>query len=202
MNTLTLPKSLTFSNYFELNAEPEEILATFGYSFQRQMHHWPTPQTELDDLITLKHTLERRLPFVSLTSETARREILIAPILLTLVDHTQAQLRIEYPLTVSDQLKGTLDYYLHTETNLIILEAKKADLARGFTQLAVELLGLDQFLAPDTKMLWGAVSTGDIWQFGSLDRKTKTITQDLNLFRVPADLEPLFAVLLSILQAT
>lgn len=66
--------------------------------------------------------------------------MLITPIVLTLIDYTQTQLRIEYTLNVSEQLKGNLDYYLHTDHTLLVIEAKHADLARGFTQLAVELL--------------------------------------------------------------
>ncbi|MEO1686201.1 MAG: hypothetical protein AAFS06_23465, partial [Cyanobacteria bacterium J06631_12] len=48
---------------------------------------------------SLEEDIQRRLPFVSLTSETARREILIAPIMLAPIDNTQAQLRIDSGLT-------------------------------------------------------------------------------------------------------
>ncbi|MEB3175028.1 MAG: hypothetical protein VKN60_07580 [Cyanobacteriota bacterium] len=199
-NRLDLNQSYTFSSYFDLNIEPEEILAEFNYSFARKMLDLPNSNQDFSSLSTLKDSLQRRLPFISLTSEIARREVLIAPILLTLIDYTQAQLRIEYSLTVSDQLKGSLDYYLHTQKNLLVIEAKKADLTKGFTQLAVELIALDQWLKEDENPLYGAVSTGDIWQFGRLDRRCKHIEQDLSLFRVPADLEDLFSCLVAILS--
>lgn len=48
---------------------------------------------------------------------------------------------------------------------------------------------------------WRAVSTGVIWQFGNLQRQTKQITQDLNLYRVPADLEELLRILVAILSS-
>ncbi|MBC6475220.1 MAG: hypothetical protein GDA48_22385 [Hormoscilla sp. GM102CHS1] len=57
--------------------------------------------------------------------------------------YTQAQLRIEYPLKVNDRLKGDLDYYLYTRSIILVVEAKNADLSRGFTQLAMELIALD-----------------------------------------------------------
>ena len=41
------------------------------------------------------------------------------------------------------QLKGSLDYYLYSVGKLLVIEAKNADLAKGFTQLAVELIALD-----------------------------------------------------------
>jgi hypothetical protein len=37
---------------------------------------------------------------------------------------------------VSDRLKGTLDYLLQSRHDLLVIEAKKDDLTKGFTQLA------------------------------------------------------------------
>jgi hypothetical protein len=193
-------KSYTFRNYFEMTYEPDDILAEFGFSLQRSSLDLPKSDKNLDQLTELKDSIQRRLPYVSLTSEAARREILIAPIVLALIDYTQAQLRIEYSINVSEQLKGSLDYYLHTQNNLLIIEAKNADLARGFTQLAVELIALDQWTTSDEPLLYGAVSTGDVWQFGVLNREEKQVQQDLNLYRVPADLNHLFRSLIAILS--
>jgi hypothetical protein len=50
--------------------------------------------------------------------------------------------------------------------------------------------------------LFGAVSVGNIWQFGILHRQTKQVLQDINLFRVPADLEDLLRVLVAILEGS
>lgn len=97
-------------------------------------------------------------------------------------------------------MQGSLDYYLHTQKSLIVIEAKKADLSRGFTQLAIELIALDRWLDDGKNPLYGAVSTGDVWQFGRLDRRQKAIEQDLNLFRVPADLIELFSYLVGMLS--
>jgi hypothetical protein len=44
--------------------------------------------------------------------------------------------------------------------------------------------------------LFGAVTTGSIWQFCSLDRANKQITQILNLYRVPEDIEELLRILI------
>ncbi len=193
-------KSYTFRNYFEMTYEPDDILAELGFSLQRSNLDLPKSNTNLDQLTELKNSIQRRLPYVSLTSEAARREILIAPIVLSLIDYTQAQLRIEYSINVSEQLKGSLDYYLHTQHNLLVIEAKNADIARGFTQLAVELIALDQWTTSNEPLLYGAVSTGDVWQFGVLNREQKQVQQDLNLYRVPADLNDLFSSLVAILN--
>ncbi len=192
-------KSYTFRHYFEMTYEPDDILAEFDYSLKRSSLTLPTSDAPFEHLADLKTNLQRRLPYVSLTSEAARREVLIAPIVLALIDATQAQLRIEYSINVSNQLKGALDYYLYTQRHLLVIEAKNADLARGFTQLAVELIALNQWTNSADPLLYGAVSTGDIWQFGVLHRELKQIEQDLNLYRVPADLDPLFRSLVAIL---
>lgn len=147
----------------------------------------------------LRQRLTESLPFVSLTTEAARREFLIAPILMDLARYVQVRVRIEYPLKVSEQLQGTLDYYLSAQQQLLVIEAKNADLERGFTQLATELVALDQWTDSPTPTLYGAVSIGNVWQFGILMRQQKHIIQDLNLYRVPADLEELLRILIAVL---
>lgn len=48
-------------------------------------------------------------------------------------------------MVVNEQLKSTLDYYLQSQDQeLLVIEAKNADMQRGFTQLAVELIAVDQ----------------------------------------------------------
>lgn len=136
---------------------------------------------------------------MTLTTEAARREFLIAPIVRDLARFAQVKVRIEYPLQVSDQLQGTLDYYLHAQQQLLVIEAKNADLERGFTQLATEMIALDQWSDSTSATLCGAVLIGNVWQFGLLHRATKHITQDLNLYRVPADLDDLLRILIAVL---
>lgn len=193
-------QSYTFRQYFEMAYEPEDILAEFGYTLRRSTLSLPQSNARLGRLDDLKTRIQESLPYISLTSEAARRELLIAPLLLDVVHYTRAQLRIEYPLTVTEQLKGSLDYYLYSVGKLLVVEAKNADLAKGFTQLAVELIALDQWTDSPQPVLQGAVSTGDIWQFGVLHRQQKQIQQGLTLYRVPDDLEALMRILIKILE--
>lgn len=134
-----------------------------------------------------------------MNSEAARRETLIAPILLEACDYTDTLLNIEYPIAVNNYLRDTVNYFIAAQQNLLVIEAKQADLSRGFTQLSAELLALDQWTVSNASVLYGAVTTGDIWKFGSLHRSEKRIVQDLNLYRVPADLEELLRILIGIL---
>lgn len=194
-------ETYTFSKYFELTFDPEDILAELGCTLKRLQLNLTEYSGELNYL-NLKHRIEQNLTYVDLTSETARREVIVAPVLLEVCNYTHSKLKIEYPIVVSDQLKGTLDYYIQSKQGFLVVEAKNADLSRGFTQLAVELIALDQWTtseASKTPIIYGAVTTGDIWKFGQFYRIEKQIVQDINLYRVPADLETLLRILVHLL---
>lgn len=193
-------QSYTFADYFKLNYEPDEIIEYFGYSFQSQSLTLPTTQQNLERLTDLKNRIEESLPYISLTSETARREFLIAPVIMELIHYTHAKVRVEYGLNINHQLKGVVDYYIKADNQLLVIEAKNADLERGIVQLAVELIAFDNWSIIDHPILYGAVSIGNIWQFVILHRESKQITQDLNLYRVPNDLETLMKILVALMK--
>lgn len=191
-------QSYSFRSYFELPYEADEILAEFGYSLEKTVLSLPKTSEKLDFLEQLKQRIRNILPLISLSNETARRETLVSPILLDIVTFCQCQLRIEYTLMVSNWLKGNLDYLLRAKNSLLVIEAKNDDLTKGFTQLAVELIALSQ--SEEQNVLYGAVTMGNIWQFGKLDRTQQKIVQDLSLFRIPDDLEDLASILVGILK--
>ena len=193
-------QSYTFRSYFELPYEPDEILAEFSYSLNRARLILPKTSRQLERLPELQQRIERIMPLVSLTSETARRETLVAPVLTEVAAYCNCQLKIEYPLTVNNWLKGNLDYLLRSTHSLLVVEAKNDDMTRGFTQLAVELIALSK--VEEQSVWYGAVTTGDVWQFGSLDINEQRITQDITLYRVPDDLEELMTILVGVAQRT
>lgn len=112
-------------------------------------------------------------------------------------------LDIEYPVYVNEQLKGSIDYLLRSTQELIVIEAKNADLEKGFTQLAVEMIALAQYLETHQQTtLYGAVTVGNIWQFGTLERESKHISKDIDTFRVPLDVDDLFNTLIGIMSSS
>jgi hypothetical protein len=193
-------QSYTFRQYFELPFEPDDILAELGFTLDRAELDLVRYLGELDRLEESQRRIRENLQYASLTSEQARRELLVAPIITDLCHYTRSQLRIEYPLVVNDWLKGNLDYFVRANNTLLVVEAKNDDLVRGFTQLGAELVALDQWSNSEQPILHGAVTTGDIWKFGQLHRSEKRIVQDINLYRVPADFEELMRILVAILQ--
>jgi hypothetical protein len=191
-------RSYTFRSYFELPYEADDILAEFDYTLIKSHLSLPQTPNPLNKLPELKQRIEDILPFISLSNETARRETLVSPILLEVIRYCHCQMRIEYPLNINNRLKGNLDYLLILKNNFLVIEAKNDDLTRGFTQLAVELIALSQI--QEKSILYGAVTIGNIWQFGKLDSSEKQINQDINLFKIPGDLDSLFAVIMGILE--
>ena len=187
--------SYTFRSYYEMPYEVEDILAEFGYRLARSQVALDQFEGEVPGCDRLAQQLRQRLNYVSLSSEAARRETFIAPIVMDAAEIALAQVRIEYPLTVTNWLKGTLDYYLYHGQQLLVIEAKQADLAKGFKQLAVELVALDQAEKTDQPVLLGAVTTGEVWMFGQLYRQDQLITQNTKLYLVPDELEVLMRIL-------
>ena len=193
-------QSYTFRQYFELPFEPDDILAELDYTLDRTELNLARYSGELDRLEESQRRIRENLQYASLTSEQARRELLVAPIITDLCHYTRSQLRIEYPLVVNDWLKGNLDYFVRANNTFLVVEAKNDDLARGFTQLAVQLIALNQWSNSEQSILYGAVTAGDIWKFGQLHRSEKRIVQDINLYRVPADFEDLMRILVAIFE--
>lgn len=195
-------KAYTFSDYFNLNHPTKEIIAEFDYLYSFAALELPKSSKLLNSLDRLRDTYIKKLPFISLTSEAAKREFYIAPLLLEILDYIQIDINVEYPLEAGENLNGTLDYLLKNINSFVIIEAKKGDLEKGFNQLAIELIALDKTLEIPQQHLYGVVTLGDIWRFGVLERNEKKLQKDMNVYRLPADLEELFLVLLGILEKT
>ena len=219
---IALPDTCNFSDDFKLNFYAEDILHHFGYQYRANDLEPPAANVALPNLQPLRDRLRRHIPRITLDNEISRREFLIAPVLTELLDLTAAKIKTAYPIDVAPQLRGSLDYFIEADDRLLVIEAKDENLERGFKQLAVELIAVErQQYAPEMDLesdaetdsesdgemaardrwLWGAVSIGKIWQFARLDRREQAIVQDLNLYRVPADLEPLLQLLVGILNA-
>ncbi|WP_375505317.1 hypothetical protein [uncultured Nostoc sp.] len=194
-------QSYTFSQYFLLPNPTIDIVAEFEYSYARTELQLPRYFADISYLEFLQNYLQRNIKLFNPTAEISIREFMIAPILAEICDQTKAQLYNEYPINVDEKLKGTLNYYLHKSNSLLVIEAKQSDIRRGFTQLAVELIALGQSLDEQSSILFGAVTNGDDWKFGTLNRQQKLITEDIKLYRVSEGLEDLVRVLVGILSS-
>jgi hypothetical protein len=118
------------------------------------------------------------------------------------LDYLNAEINVEYPLDAGENLIGTVDYFIKYSSNIVIIEAKKGDLEKGFNQLAIELIATDKCEENSSKTIYGAVTLGDIWRFGTLQREEKLLKKDMNAYIIPSDLEKLLSILLGMLEET
>jgi len=193
-------KKYTFSDYFDMNYPTKEIVGEFGYSFAFEVIELPQyPDYDKHFVKTLQDTFYTVFPKITLNSEMAKREFLVAPLLLEMARTTNTSINVEYSLDVDDKLSGFLNYFLIANQDLIIIEAKKKDIDNGFNQLAVELIALDKYEDnEEIEILYGAVTLGDLWKFGILDRKNKHIVKNIHSHTIPENTGEVFSILMGI----
>ncbi|BAU15011.1 hypothetical protein LEP3755_55670 [Leptolyngbya sp. NIES-3755] len=198
-------QTYTFSNFFELRLDAIDLANYFGYQFRRAPLSLPQYSGTLDRLPQLEEDLFDIIPRLVRMNEQSKREALIFPVIKTAARYANALIRIEQPLKITHQLQGSLDYLLSTDNlhQLVVIEAKQGDIDYGFTQLLSELIALDQWERSPTQeqqpQLIGAVTIGELWRFGILDRMKKQIIEDVIGYRVPSDLEMLLRLLIQAL---
>lgn len=197
--TIAPEQSLTFSDYFHLRLSSEDVLAYFGYDKQNVLLDPPKSIDEPANFEVLQAQINDHLIHISLENEITRREFLIAPVMSQVRRATESKLRSEYWFEYNHQLKGSFDYYLRRENDLIIVEAKNADLERAFTQLAVQMIALDKAEETVNETIYGAVSTGQEWQFVKLERSDKRFFRDITLYVLPVHLKDILRILIGIL---
>ncbi len=130
-------------------------------------------------------------------SEKARSELIIAPILVDLRRQLKEQINLfsGVDFTVDDTrgLNGICDFIITkspeilivTAPVIIVVEAKKENINAGLGQCAAEMVAAQIFnartelnseeLANDINTIYGAVTTGSIWQFLKLQGQTLSI---------------------------
>lgn len=191
--------SYTFRSYFEMAYDTDEILAEFGYSYTQARLTLPKTQKTLTGISALKQQIEETLPYVQLTSESAKREVLVAPVLTRVATICHQILRFEYPLKINNWLQINLDYLIRAQHQVVVIEAKRDNLTRGFTQLAVEMIALAAVEGAPNE-IYGAVTMGSLWVFGKLDNNQKRITQDISSYKVPDEIEQIMSILVGLLE--
>jgi hypothetical protein len=113
-------KKYTFSDYFDLINPTEEIAQIFGYQFTTKILELPLAnQPDLTEIRQLQAHFYEVLPKISLNSEMAKRDFMIAPILWAVIRHVNAKINVEYALDIDEKLSGSLDYFLFSQQDLM-----------------------------------------------------------------------------------
>lgn len=136
----------------------------------------------------LKKALEIGTNLVSsASSEKARSEFIVAPILVELRERNNNQFSIysgeRLDIDENKGLVGECDFILtkgeikHSiqEPIFLLVEAKKHDLGAGLGQCVAQMLGAQLFNQGQINVIHGCVTTGEIWQFLKLEQNIVTI---------------------------
>ena len=158
--------------------EVVDIVSCHGYQLVRQKlvfseHGDAVPQGLWQDLKILRHKTTERLKKVYFSDDIAQREIYVAPLLFVLSDWLDFTVRIEHYINV--------------------LQKGLAQLATGAMAVAI-----DNY---HERPIFGAVTTGNLWQFAIIDPQTKTVTEDIQLYSYPMQIKRIAAILALILTA-
>ena len=192
--------SFSFSDYFKLNIDIDELVEEFGYRYEKKDILQKNIETTQSSQ-TLKNQLNLVLSSISLNSEIAIREFLIAPILLELLAKFNFKLKSEKSIYFDEKLRGVLDYYIDNNRNsLVIIEAKNMDLISGIRQLAMELIALDKLIDDKEKNIYGVVTIGTNWVFVLLDRDNKIVYEHPIIYNIPNDLDKILSIFSDILK--
>ena len=147
------------------------------------------PELAASHLLT--ETLNYNLPIaLGSNSEKARSELIIAPILVDLRRQLQERISlfsgVDFTVDDTKGLNGICDFIITkspeilivTAPLIIVVEAKKENINAGLGQCAAEMVGAQIFneqAATEIKIIYGAVTTGSIWQFLKLEREILSI---------------------------
>ncbi len=103
---LSAEKNYTFSDFFEMAYPVEDIVNEFGYDFSFELLELPLEPLETGVLEEFQKEVISNLPKVSLHSERARREFLIAPVLLQLLKFIDIHINAEYHFGSEEKSAG------------------------------------------------------------------------------------------------
>jgi hypothetical protein len=167
---------------FDLRTAVQKFELTKNESVDLFAHLEPLPPSDV-----LNQWLADFAPVaLGITTEQARRELIIAPILAEA--KRRSRLAINFfpgvPLSVDEArgLTGVCDYLIARSAEiyyveapiLAVVEAKREDLSAGLGQCAAEMVGIQLFNEREgTPMAaaYGCVTSGNLWRFLKLEGK-------------------------------
>jgi hypothetical protein len=140
---------------------------------------------------TLVDFLSETLPLaVALSSEKAKSELVISPILVEVRKYLSRQISLfsgqDFSVAPALGLSGVCDFLISRSPEqleieapvVVIVEAKKADISSGMGQCMAEMIAAQQFnqaSGQQISTIFGCVSTGLLWRFLKLEQKQITV---------------------------
>jgi hypothetical protein len=168
----------------------ERVVKTFNLTLSEQVNLFvDIPEVECSSF--LLQTLEYNVPLaLAITTEKARSELIIAPILLELRRQLQDQISLfsgtEFNVAPELGLNGTCDFLISREREILfvrspvvtLVEAKKENINSGLGQCIAEMIAAQLFNEREgnqIQSIYGVVTSGNIWKFLKLNQQVISI---------------------------
>lgn len=159
--------------------------------------------------VLLKTILAKQIPFaLAQGSEKARSEYIIAPVFFELREQTEEKISIfsgvRLDVDRKQKLDGWCDFLVSRSSYqfaleapvVVVVEAKKDDFEQGITQCIAEMLAARIYNTQhkvSTHLMYGCVTTGDIWRFLLL--KENKVWIETEIFDIQKDLSKIIGIL-------
>jgi hypothetical protein len=139
----------------------------------------------------LRDTLKETIPWaIAVSSEKARSEGIINPVLLEVKRQLQGQISVfsgeEFNVEPEAELTGYVDFLLSRSPEqlfikaptVVLVEAKKEDLKPGLGQCLAEMVAAQRFNQQKQQpisTIYGTVTSGTVWRFLKLEEQCVSI---------------------------
>lgn len=159
--------------------------------------------------VLLKTMLAKQIPFaLAQGSEKARSEYIIAPVFFELREQTEEKISIfsgvRLDVDRKQKLDGWCDFLVSRSSYqfaleapvVVVVEAKKDDFEQGITQCIAEMLAARIYNTQhkvSTHLMYGCVTTGDIWRFLLL--KENKVWIETEIFDIQKNLSKIIGIL-------
>jgi hypothetical protein len=158
----------------------ETLKRQFGLHVQEEERLFTTiASVTVSDL--LQQTLAENVPVaLDISTEKARSEFIIAPILMEVRRQLHARISlfsgVEFNVDIAQGLRGVCDFLLSLSPlqlaieapAVVVVEAKNENIKQGIIQCIAEMVAVQQFNRQQHNAIhavYGAVTTGNLWKF-------------------------------------
>jgi hypothetical protein len=158
----------------------ETLKQQFGLHVQEEERLFTTiASVTVSDL--LQQTLAENVPVaLDISTEKARSEFIIAPILMEVRRQLHARISlfsgVEFNVDIAQGLRGVCDFLLSLSPlqlaieapAVVVVEAKNENIKQGIIQCIAEMVAVQQFNRQQHNAIhavYGAVTTGNLWKF-------------------------------------
>jgi hypothetical protein len=158
----------------------ETLKQQFGLHVQEEERLFTTiASVTVSDL--LQQTLAENVPVaLGISTEKARSEFIIAPILMEVRRQLHARISlfsgVEFNVDIAQGLRGVCDFLLSLSPLqlaieapvVVVVEAKNENIKQGIIQCIAEMVAVQQFNRQQHNAIhavYGAVTTGNLWKF-------------------------------------